>query len=329
MSKPCHVYWYHLKEHTDPTTQGYIGVTVDLTVRDNNHRLHKLRRSSHLRNAINKYGTANVVRDVLYTTSIANAYAIEESLRPASYTGWNIAKGGGLPPDCTGNKHTEQTKFKIGLAHRGRIGKPSKFKGMTNRHSNETKALIGSYHKGKIITEAHKERCRIACTGSKSVLAEQVFMVLKTEPDVVYIFGSLGEAANVAKIGYSALRSCYQSANKNGFATGIQGHSAYIVIPEIHKDTPSIAIKLAREHYKKAITFTPRKSGKDNWKSVPITYEHRDGTIKCYESILSSLKDVSMTDATIRYHLAKCNANKRDSNYMRSNWKVKYVEVQE
>lgn len=329
MRKQCHVYWYHLQEHTDPTTQGYIGVTVDLIVRDNNHRLHKLRRSSHLRNAIIKYGTSNVIRDVLHTASISDAYAIEETLRPAPGIGWNIAKGGGLPPDCTGNRHTEQTKAKISLAHRGKLRGASKFKGVTGRYSDETKALIGSYHKGKIITEAHKELLRQAFTGSKSVHAEQVFMVLKTEPNIVYMFGSLGEAATAAKMNYSSLRSRYQLANKNGFATGIQGRSAYIVIPEVHKNTPDIAIKLAKEHHKRLVKLVPRQRGRDNYKSIAITYEHRDGTVKSYESILSSLKDIDMTDATIRYHLAKCITNKRDSNYMRSNWKVKYIEVQE
>lgn len=95
-----YVYWYHLKDHTNPKTQGYIGITKHLTKRHRTHMtLAKCKSgSTHFINAINKYGEDNLITDILYTVEDKDeARWLEHEYRPNSNIGWNMAAGGVLP----------------------------------------------------------------------------------------------------------------------------------------------------------------------------------------------------------------------------------------
>ena len=65
-----------------------------------------------MRRAFEKYGEDGIVKDVVFTGTREECLAKEIELRPTSNIGWNIVPGGGSAPDCTGRKHSEETKAK-------------------------------------------------------------------------------------------------------------------------------------------------------------------------------------------------------------------------
>ena len=89
-----YVYWYHLKEHTNPYNEGYIGVTKNLAKRHYEH----FRESNiqyHFHKAILKYGKENIIQEILHSNvSKSEAYALERQYRPKNNIGWNYNSGG-------------------------------------------------------------------------------------------------------------------------------------------------------------------------------------------------------------------------------------------
>ena len=100
------VYWYHLKEHTDPYTQGYIGVTKNLAKRHYEHfRPNNIQ--YHFYRAIQKYGKDNIIRTILHeNVSKDEAYALERQYRPTNNIGWNYNSGGKVLCKITFHKVT-------------------------------------------------------------------------------------------------------------------------------------------------------------------------------------------------------------------------------
>jgi group I intron endonuclease len=117
---PLAVYWIHHKDHTDMFSQGYIGVSSNVKKRwyDHNHKPS----NAHLQNAINKYGWDSLVKEVLLVANKAYCLMVESQLRSTNQVGWNVVKGGGMPPifTKTGWKHTEEAKEKNRQAHLGK-----------------------------------------------------------------------------------------------------------------------------------------------------------------------------------------------------------------
>lgn len=105
------LYWIHLEEHTDISSQGYIGVTkYDSKTRFRKH-LEALRKYNKLGgvkdrrtlfSAINKHGIDSVVVTDLVIGEEDYIYDLENKLRPSCNIGWNIATGGEF--SVTGNK---------------------------------------------------------------------------------------------------------------------------------------------------------------------------------------------------------------------------------
>ena len=89
-----YVYWYHLKEHTNPYNEGYVGVTKNLAKRHYEH----FRESNiqyHFHKAILKYGKENIIQEILHSNvSKSEAYALERQYRPKNNIGWNYNSGG-------------------------------------------------------------------------------------------------------------------------------------------------------------------------------------------------------------------------------------------
>ena len=130
------VYWIRHKTHNNRFTQGYIGVSKDSTSR---WKQHKTKTNQHLTNAFNKY-TEDIVFEVLFEDIEEElALLIELEYRPAENIGWNIAKGGGLPP--VGNKHTEESKEKI---RQSQIGTNNSIAHPVNIYEYKTDKLIAS-----------------------------------------------------------------------------------------------------------------------------------------------------------------------------------------
>ena len=131
------VYWIHHPEHTDMFSQGYIGVSKDIKKRFEAHKNRPL--NAHLGNAIKKYGWDNLIKEVVLVAEEAYCLMIEAKLRAEDKIGWNIVKGGGMPPSALGMKFTrsEEWKQKQSVA---RKGKPSWNKGI--KYTEEQKSNV-------------------------------------------------------------------------------------------------------------------------------------------------------------------------------------------
>lgn len=187
------VYWIHHPDHTDMFTQGYIGISKDLKRR---FRAHETKtENEHLKHAINKYGWDNLVKEVILVADKAYCLMVELQLRASTQIGWNIAKGGGVPPHIniwnknrtipkdelskmqakgfgfkkghvtwnSGISYTEEQKvkfFDIGSYTRG---KPAHNRGKpTLPH---VKKAISEANKNKIISEETKRKMSLANKG--------------------------------------------------------------------------------------------------------------------------------------------------------------------
>lgn len=114
------LYWIHLPEHKDITSEGYVGITKNLEARIINHR-QKNSSCLHLYHAIDKYGWDSLVVKTVYKDDNEQFIALLENiLRPDKKIGWNIAPGGFKPPSWQGKTHKTATKNKIGNAHRNK-----------------------------------------------------------------------------------------------------------------------------------------------------------------------------------------------------------------
>lgn len=214
-----YVYWYKLKEHIDPYKEGYIGITNNLERREKEH-LRRYKNPTSEQNhpiffrAIKKYTWNNIEKIVLYKAETRKAILEKEKeYRPLKNIGWNCTVGGGYCPDWTGKHHTEETKKKIAKAHKGHF---SNFKGKTNRWSEEMKKKIGSYHKGKNISKKQIEIVR-AKNRANHPTCSPIKLVHKSEPEKVYSYHSISEAARQLSLPISRLKSKVQRPlNKYG-----------------------------------------------------------------------------------------------------------------
>jgi hypothetical protein len=136
MKKQGYVYWIHCIEHTDPYTQGYIGVTNNLESRFRDHKYRS--QNPHLKAAFNKY--IDIVIDAVFVGDYDFCYIIEEQYRPNTEIGWNINQGGYKPPDVTGIRRSAETRRLISENNVGFRGR---------KHSEETKRKMSEKHKGK------------------------------------------------------------------------------------------------------------------------------------------------------------------------------------
>ena len=119
------VYWIRNEDHTDMFTQGYIGVSSQVEKRWEYHKKHG--ENNHLRNAIKLYGWDKLVKQVLLVSDLAYCLMIESQLRAEDKIGWNIVKGGGMPPITKwnlGKNLSETTKSKISNTKKGHKHKP-------------------------------------------------------------------------------------------------------------------------------------------------------------------------------------------------------------
>ena len=116
----CAVYWIHHPDHTDMFTQGYIGVSKNVEKRWYDHK--NKTGNVHLARAIKKHGWNTLIKEVLIIADKSYCLMLELKLRAENSVGWNIVKGGGMPPSDirTGWKHTEEAKEKNRQAHLGK-----------------------------------------------------------------------------------------------------------------------------------------------------------------------------------------------------------------
>lgn len=216
------VYWYHLAEHTDPTTQGYIGVTSQRAIRERAHKQGKLCGAKILSQAFRKYGEENILRNVLHEfTDREEAYACEAEYRPEREIGWNIAVGGGLPPDSTGRVHSEETKRKISESNIGKgVGATSPFKGQQDRWSTKMRKQIGTHHKGKTISDAHRQAITEKISGVNHPRSKPIVAYHRDAPHDKRTFINQREAAEVLGLPYPTVRAAIQRNSGGPGRTG-------------------------------------------------------------------------------------------------------------
>jgi hypothetical protein len=104
-------------------SQGYVGISNNFEVRLRNHKSKPT--NTHMRNAINKYGWDNLIKEKILIASQEYCITIEKQLRPEDFIGWNQTAGGGVPPKAKkgmgkGRKLSQETKDKLSKAGKGR-----------------------------------------------------------------------------------------------------------------------------------------------------------------------------------------------------------------
>lgn len=241
-----YVYWYHLDTHTDPTCEGYVGVTNWLTRRRYQHRIGNGKGSIHLNSALKKYGE-RVTMTILKATPDREEALLEELYwRPTPNIGWNICAGGGDAPDCTGRVHTKEVREKISESNRRtkatKPKSPSIFKGVTDRWSDGQKAKIGEAHKGKTITAEHRRAITEKVSGAKSHAAKPVHLVHKDRPSEVLAYPCIKVAADELGLGYQAIRSLYQQAHLVGESKG-PNRAGWVVLLDKDLASPEATVK--------------------------------------------------------------------------------------
>ena len=116
------VFVYHI--HTDGMglDQGYVGVSVEPKARWAEHRRRK--ENPILSRAIKKYGGKVRYSILSVYDTLEDALWQEFTLRPFARMGWNIVRGGGLPPDMggwnKGLKTPDEVRKKQSLARQGK-----------------------------------------------------------------------------------------------------------------------------------------------------------------------------------------------------------------
>ena len=165
------VYWVHRPEHTDILRQGYVGISKRFERRIWEHL--KLTQNRYLKNAINKYGWDNLVKEKVLIGKEDYCLEIESKLRPADKIGWNLVKGGNKPPITIGgfkkgmtawNKGkacTEETKAKVSAGVAKLWQDPEYRQHMSDVHKGNS-SFAGKKHSAETI-----EKIRLAKIGKK------------------------------------------------------------------------------------------------------------------------------------------------------------------
>ena len=87
------VYWIKSSKHIDVFSQGYVGITKNISSRIKAHR--KNRKKTPLTDAIKSFGFDNLTVEVLHEVdTLSAALELEEKYRPSLKIGWNLQKGG-------------------------------------------------------------------------------------------------------------------------------------------------------------------------------------------------------------------------------------------
>lgn len=124
------LYWIRYDTHSDPFTEGYIGITANVEKRLNYHTKGYGNDNPRLRSAIAKGATLEILEEF---NNREDALKSEEHYRNSENIGWNIIKGGTQPPSVKGKKFT------------------SPIHGMRGKtHSQATKQLMSEKRKNKL-----------------------------------------------------------------------------------------------------------------------------------------------------------------------------------
>lgn len=142
------VYWIHYKEHTDPKSEGYVGITSQDPKK--RFRDHGCGKNIHLRNRCKQ--TFTTLTTLHENLSLEDAKKIEREYRPQENIGWNTAIGGGIPPSLKGRVVSEKTRRLL-----------ASFRGRT--HTPETRRKLSEARMGKPLSKEHRNKLSKAKLG--------------------------------------------------------------------------------------------------------------------------------------------------------------------
>ena len=151
-----YLYWIHLPFHSDPFSEGYIGVTKDPERRKDEH----LRKSD-------RFPPGSLFITLAKLPSFESAQCVEFYLRPKWYIGWNIAQGGqdgNRPPGIhtSGWKWNEESKKKRAELWKG------------NTHGNKETVVEGVVFPSQKEAAKHlQNKYGVAFTRAKTFLREK------------------------------------------------------------------------------------------------------------------------------------------------------------
>jgi len=170
------VYWIKYPEHNDPQSEGYIGITSQtIEKRFDNHKHNT--KNHYLRNRCRQEKV-----DIVCLHEGLNqqeARKIEEQYRPIENIGWNINKGGDLPPSrkgksspkslLTGENRTE--KQKAGTIRRSKKIKGNNFSGMRKNRVDYSKPCLNC---GIIFNPGYQLRQKYCCLTCSALYREKI-----------------------------------------------------------------------------------------------------------------------------------------------------------
>ncbi len=129
---------YHIG--IDPSLDtGYIGISKNPEQRFAQHTWQRKKSNAHLKNALNKYGDQVFKRILIANLDQELAELCEEMLRPLPNIGWNITKGGGIPPNPQGKERNNEYRKNIS---KSKIGQLNPMWGKKIVFSDEHKAKL-------------------------------------------------------------------------------------------------------------------------------------------------------------------------------------------
>ena len=124
-----YLYWVHYPEHTDPFTQGYVGISNNVTARFTYHKSKKCSDNPILHRAILKGAILTIIGEFEHRD---DALSEEIRYRSNKNIGWNINQGGGVTPDRTGKPNhflkeynrtkvvSKETREKMSIVRKGK-----------------------------------------------------------------------------------------------------------------------------------------------------------------------------------------------------------------
>jgi group I intron endonuclease len=169
------VYWIRKPEHTNILRDGYVGVSKRFQRRIMEHE--KITQNKHLKNAVNKYGWDNLIKEKILIGKEDYCLEIESKLRPTDNIGWNLIKGGNKPPITRWNLGTkglvvawnkgkpqpEETKKKVSVGVAKLWQNPEYRKHMSDVHKGKSSGKFGKKLSAETI-----EKIRLAKVGKPS-----------------------------------------------------------------------------------------------------------------------------------------------------------------
>jgi hypothetical protein len=146
------VYWIRLKSMINPYIEGYVGITkFDIKKRLSQHI--STPANVYLANALKKYSVDIEIVLIKEVFSLEEAKHVELHYRPNENIGWNLAKGGWVPPSRKNIKSSDKTLEKLRVSHLGQIAWN---KGITS--SDETKTKLSIARKNRKINDETRNK---------------------------------------------------------------------------------------------------------------------------------------------------------------------------